>query len=199
MKGSAMDWHRRITGLCTALAVAVAIGVSSPAAAQDELPTNAMLSDEELASARAGFTLAGLEISLGADMRTYVDGELALHTIVSWVGNQHTTERWVSDALTPADADALGGVLANGHIFMRLNDQPVFLANDGQTALLQRSDGGFQNLVFNTANGVDLVQEADISIGLANFQAFQAAIAPSIFMSGLNDEIAWTSAGATGP
>ncbi len=177
--------------------LALALFLATPAAAE-EFPADALMSDEELGAARAGFTLGGLEISLGADLRTYLDGELVLRTIVNWTGGERSSERWASDALTLADADALDGMLANGHITMHLNGQDLFLANDGQTALLQRSDGGLQNLVFNTASGIDLRQEADISIGLANFEAFQSAIAPALFMSGINDAINYSAVGATG-
>jgi hypothetical protein len=198
MKGSAMNRQRIRTSLSFPIAIALLVGAPSSALAE-EFPIEAMLSEAELGQARAGFTIEGIEITLGADLRTYIDGELALQTIVSWVGDTRSTERWVSDALTPADAEALDGMLANGHIAMRVNDQDIFLANDGQTALLQRTDGGLQNLVFNTANGVDLRQEADIAIGLANFEAFQSAIAPSIFMSGINDAMNWSASGANGP
>lgn len=184
-------------GVRASIAIALLLAVPTPALAE-EFPLEAMLSKQELKDARAGFTLNGLEITLGADLRTYIDGELVLHTIVQWVGEDQSTVRWVSDSLTPADAEALDGVLSNGHIAMRVNDQDIFLANDGQTALLQRSDGGLQNLVFNTANGIDLRQEADIAIGLANFQSFEAAIAPSIFMSGINDAMNWSATGASG-
>lgn len=197
MKGSAV--YREYLPGRASLPIALALIAAAPMPAlAGEFPREAMLSAEELSAARAGFTIAGLEITLGADLRTYIDGELALHTTVRWEGDTRTTERWVSDALIPADADALDGILANGHITMQLNDQDIFLANDGQTALLQRSDGGLQNLVFNTASGIDLRQEADIAIGLANFEAFQSAIAPSIFMSGLNDAMDWSATGASG-
>ena len=161
------------------------VALPAPAFAED-LPQR--LSDEEMAAARGGFTVAGMEISLGAEMRTYLDGQLAMKTIVNWNDDGPTSDQWVSPYLQPATASALAGGLA-----MNVNDQPVFLANDGQTALLQRIDGRLQNLTFNTASGIDLRQEADISIAVSNYQAFQNAMAPSILMSGLADAISQSS------
>ncbi|GMM92716.1 hypothetical protein MTsN3n11_10180 [Qipengyuania sp. MTN3-11] len=182
-------------------AVASAMGllgaVPMPAGAE-ELPAASKLNEAELRSARAGFTIQGLEISLGADLRTYLDGELVLHTVVNWIGDQATSSRWVANTLTPADSAALGGVLANGHITMRLGDEALYLANGGQTALLQRSDGGLQNLIFNTASGVDLRQEADISISVSDLQGFQTAIAPGVLVSGLSEAMGGAAITANG-
>ena len=167
------------------------VALPAPAFAED-LPQR--LSDEEMAAARGGFTVAGMEISLGAEMRTYLDGQLAMKTIVNWNDDGPTSDQWVSPYLQPATASALaGGLFSNGRLAMNVNDQPVFLANDGQTALLQRIDGRLQNLTFNTASGIDLRQEADISIAVSNYQAFQNAMAPSILMSGLADAISQSS------
>lgn len=155
----------------------------------DNLPQ--LMSEAELGEARGGFSLNGLEIRLGAEMRTYVGGELVLRTIVSWDDSGPQSDQWVSPVLQPADTSAMrAGLLANGNLRMNLNGQPVFLANEGQTVMVQRVDGRLQNMVFNTASGIDLRQEADISLAIANYQDFRTAMAPAIMMSGLADALA---------
>ncbi len=59
------------------LGLAAALATAGPAGAQQsELPA---LSEPELAAERAGFiTAGGLQIGFGANVRTYVDGRLAL-------------------------------------------------------------------------------------------------------------------------
>lgn len=158
-----------------------------------------LLSDEEMSEARGGFTINGLEVSLGAEMRTYLGGELVLRTIVSWEDSGPQSEQWVSPLLQPVDAAAMrAGLLANGNLQMSVNSQPVYLTNEGQTALLQRVDGRLQNMIFNTASGTDLRQEADISLSIANYQDFRTAMAPAIMMSGLADAIAQSALSSIG-
>lgn len=164
----------------------------------DDLPR--ILSEQELADARGGFVIAGLELSLGAELRTYLGGELAMRTVVNWNDDGPQSEQWVSALLEPTTAASLGNSLfANGNLRLNLNGQNVFLANDGQTALLQPVDGRLQNMVFNTANGIDLRQEADISLAVSNYQTFREAMAPAILMSGLGEAISQTAIGATSP
>lgn len=171
-----------------------------PVSAQETPPDlPRLLTMEEMAEARGGFTIAGLEVNLGADLRTYLDGELVMQTIVTWENDGPNSQRWVSDLLTPASASGLeNGLLGNGSLAMNINGQEVFLANDGQTALMQQVDGGLQNLAFNTASGIDLRQEADISLAISNYQAFSDLMAPSILMSGLGEALSLTAVGATG-
>ncbi|WPZ02607.1 hypothetical protein T8S45_07015 [Blastomonas marina] len=158
-----------------------------------------LLSDEEMSDARGGFTINGLEIRLGAEMRTYLGGELVLRTIVSWEDSGPQSEQWASPLLHPVDAAAMrAGLLANGNLQMSVNSQPVFLTNEGQTALLQRVDGRLQNMIFNTASGTDLRQEAEISLSIANYQDFRTAMAPAIMMSGLADAIAQSALSSIG-
>ncbi|UVI39580.1 hypothetical protein [Qipengyuania spongiae] len=166
-------------------------------AQSDDLPQ--ILTESELAEARGGFVVAGMEIRLGADLRTYLNGELALRTTISWEDDGPKTDQWVSATLAPASALAIGGILANGNLALNVNGQPMFLANEGQTALLQRTDGQIQNVAFNTASGIDLRQEADISLAVANYQMFRDAMAPAILMSGLGDAISHAAIGATAP
>src|SRR3546814_12269408 len=80
-------------------------------------------------------------IAFGADIRSYVNDELALRTIVSWTPEGQTIERFVSPSLTAVDAAQVqGGILTSGGISMRVGDETVFLENNGQTARNQSTN-----------------------------------------------------------
>src|SRR3546814_6977629 len=99
------------------------------------------VSDEVLAAKSGGFAFKGMVIAFGSDIRSYVNDELALRTIVSWTHEGQTIERFVSPSLTAVDAAQVqGGILTSGGISMRVGDETVFLANNGQTALIQSTD-----------------------------------------------------------
>ena len=140
----------------------------------DELAALAAISDEELANYRGGFTWQGVQIGLGAEIRTFLNGELVLRTNISWTPAGAQTTQFVSGALTEAGAAQLQvGILTSGGITMRVGDQSVFLANGGQTAILHRTDGAIQNVMVNRANQVEALQEIDATLDLQNFGQFQ--------------------------
>ena len=148
---------------------------SAPAYADDNLTGFETLSDEELAGHRGGFTWQGIEVNLGAEILTYLDGQLVLQTNVSWTQAGAQTQQWVAGALTAADATQLqAGILTSGGISMNVGDANVFLANQGQTAFLHRTDGTIQNILVNTASNVQAFQEVDAVLDLGNFGQFQS-------------------------
>jgi hypothetical protein len=168
-----------------ALAAALIAGATSPAFAEITGGQSAMgedasvsdlpvVSDEELDQNRGGFTWEGVDINLGAEIRTYLDGALVLQTNISWTAAGANTTRFVSAALTPASAAQLqAGILSNGGISMHVGDQSVFLANGGQTAILQPTDGAIQNILINRASNISARQEIDAVLDLGNFGLFQ--------------------------
>jgi hypothetical protein len=136
-----------------------------------------VVSDEELASLRGGFSWQGVEIGLGAEVRTYLNGELVLQTNINWTAKGAQTTQLVSGALTSADAAQLqAGILSSGGITMRVGQETVFLANQGQTAILHRTDGAIQNVLINRASNIEARQEIDAVLDLENFGSFQQDI-----------------------
>lgn len=159
------------------LAIAPALFAASEARADDPLVDAAVVSDEVLAEQRGGFAFQGMVIAFGADIRSFVNDELALRTIVSWTPQGSTIERFVSPALTAVDASQIqGGILTSGGITMRVGNEQVFLANNGQTALVQSTDA-IQNVLINTASNVSLSQQVDAVLDISGYAPFRDALA----------------------
>jgi hypothetical protein len=167
------------------LALAPALLAASPPPTADPLLEHAILSDEILADQRGGFSWQGMEITFGADIQSFVNDQLALRTIISWTANGATVDRFVSPLLTAADAAQIqGGILTSGGITMRVGDESVFLANQGQTAFIQKTDA-IQNILINTASNVNLAQQVDASLDITGYDGFRDALA----MTQLSDAI----------
>jgi len=186
--------------LCVACSPSVAAAARSSAiddgADLTELP---IVPDPELAHDRGGFSWQGVEIGLGAEIRTYLDGALVLQTNISWTATGATTTQLVSGALAPADAAQLqAGLLANSGISMRGGDQSVFLANGGQTALYQRTDGAIQNVLINRASNISARQEVDATLDLHNFGQFQQQTSQSRIGDAIGDALNLGTLGAIG-
>jgi hypothetical protein len=177
-------------------ALVVAIGLVLPGAAQaaidhakgGEEPTPALATDDvyvavddtELSKQRGGFAIGGMDIRLGAEMRTYLNGDLVLSTIVNWDAAGATTTQMVSNTLTPAYQSALQSGFTTGQgVSLKLGDSPVFLANNGQTAIIQNTNGGIQNVVLNAADNINLVQQTDISLDLTGYAGFKTDLISS--------------------
>jgi hypothetical protein len=96
----------------------------------------------------------------------------------------------VSGALTAVDAAQLqAGILASGGITMRVGNESVFLANQGQTAILHRTEGAIQNVLINRASNVQARQEIDAVLDLGNFGAFQQDVVNSRLGNSLGEMV----------
>jgi hypothetical protein len=130
---------------------------------------------EELGEERGGFVLDGLDIKLGAEVQTLVNGELAMTSAIRWTDAGVQTSQYVSDALSaPTAAQLQAGLLKTGNISLNVGNSTVYLANDGQTALIQSVNSGFQNVVVNTANNTNIQMLVNATVDLSGYTAFQA-------------------------
>ncbi len=183
-----------------ALTTALILAPATPALADDDpLAAAVPLDDATLAEQRGGFRFEGMDIRLGADIKTFLNGELALQTRITIADGEYRQTQIASAALTLADADALrNSVLANGSMTMNIGDQRVYLANEGQTALIQGTDGALQNILVNTASNIDLNQEVNATLEIGGYQMFVSALATDQLRGALGEDIARAINGSFG-
>lgn len=180
------------------LAFAPALLAASEPAADDPLATAPVLADAVLDQQRGGFIFQGMRISFGADIRSYVNDELALRTVVSWTPDGSSIERFVSSALTAVDAAQIqGGILTSGGIRMRVGEDSVFLANNGQTALVHDANA-MQNVLINTASNVTLSQQVDATLDVSGYQGFRDALATTRLSDVIGAAVGAGTVGALG-
>lgn len=159
----------------------------------------ALVSDKDLDKLRGGFLVSGLDINFGADIRTYVNGDLLLHTVLNWSDEGAETVQTVAAGLSPVDAAALeNGVLSNGNIRMKVGDTPVYLINGGQTAIVHETGNGVQNMLINTANGFNSIQEVDATLNLSGYENFNANMMMDRISSAIDDVAGQAAIGALG-
>lgn len=190
--------HKTFPALAIAPFLLAAAEPAATVSHTDPLIDAATVSDEVLAEQRGGFSWEGMQISFGADIRSYVNDQLALRTIVSWTADGATVNQFVSPSLTAADAAQIhAGILTSGGIQMRVGDESVFLANDGQTALIHSTDT-IQNVLVNTASGVNLAQQIDAALDVSNYDGFRSALAMTRLSEALGSAVGAGTLGSLG-
>lgn len=142
---------------------------------------------DELAQQRGGFRVGSLDISLGAEIRSYVGDTLVMQTNISWTDVATKVQRTFSAGLSQNAATGLAsGLLEGGDLKIGLSNQAVFLANQGRTAFVQRTDGTIQNIIVNTASNVDLRQDVDVRIDIAGFASARTNVVTARIASALS-------------
>ena len=177
----------RSPGLMTTLLMTALF--AAPAVAQD----GPALDVRELESEVGGFqTPSGLEIGFGAEVRTYVDGKLALQTRLTWTdqGAVQTTEA--------TGGSDLGSAAGAG---IHLGASPgagVFVPGDnGGTVVLHGLDSDrISGLIFNTADNRDVRQEVNVTLNVPDLTAFQKDVAGQQLDLRLQDTVARALEGA---
>ncbi|WEK44016.1 MAG: hypothetical protein P0Y64_04070 [Candidatus Sphingomonas colombiensis] len=149
-----------------------------------------VLSDSEMAEAHGGFDWGGMNITFGADVQTYLNGQLALQTVVNWSANGATTQTIVGSQLTLADMTSATGGAGGIAIPQTISGSQVYFANAGQTALIQNANGALQNVLINAMANLNAVQQTNATVTLGNYTAFAAALHAGALNLGLGHEIA---------
>jgi hypothetical protein len=173
--------------------------MAEPPAGDEALFSQPTITDEELGEQRGGFQFEGMEIKLGADIRTFLNDELALHTVITVDENGYNRVQTVGAGLTLADADAIrNNVLSNGAIRMNVGDAQVFLANEGRTAIIHGNEGALQNILINTASNITATQDVNATLDLQGYDGFAATVTADQLGRSLGDDVMRAVSGAFG-
>jgi hypothetical protein len=187
MAGNA--WTSQLTGPESSSGTAV------PAASRDEFETLAVIGKDELDKLRGGFEIGGLQLDIGATIRTFIDGVQVLQSVVTLPGlagtvpgGQQSGVSAQTSAQLPGlqivDASA-GGLAALGDQIPAqvdlgaLNGASGVIVNDskGFTAALHLIDRSqIISALVNTANGRSLRQQVDVTVDIANFRQYQRMV-----------------------
>jgi len=136
----------------------------SAGAQQSDLPP---LSEAELAAERAGFiTAGGLQIGFGANVRTYVDGRLALETQLTWTAQGAVTER-IGDLSAVTAAGLPQG--AGWSVLPSLTGGETRVLHDLQS-------GRIASVVLNSASDRSIRQDTNITLTIPQLAELQARL-----------------------
>lgn len=175
--------------LAAALGLAALTMTPVPAAAQQA----SVIPDDELSELRGGYLVAGGVIfHFGAVVRTYVDGQLALESRLTWTETGPVAGQTLGNLPGAVDlGGALDEALAAGLDISALQGGQGILLSDanGATALVQNIQGGVQNLIINNADGRDLRQEVEINLTLPNLETLQRGYAVDRLGSAISQDI----------
>lgn len=127
------------------------------------------LSDAELDTLRGGIqTPLGLDIGFGATVRTFVNGQLALETRLTWTDAGPVTSE------TRADLSSITG----GPVFVgRLGEAVASTPGGATTILHDLADGRIASVIINTADNRTIRQETSITLTLPQLADLQSRIA----------------------
>ncbi len=163
-----------------------------------------VIEDQELDQLRGGFEFRGLQFEFGANIRTFIDGVLALESVISIAKDGMITQQNPATQINPDTTTGItnqlspdilmGGITADTVVDSDLNPQAtvdltgVADANGiviqdvkGYTAALhQVRRDQILSLIVNTASGRDLRQELDVNVTVDNFRQFQRSVRDSI-------------------
>ncbi len=143
----------------------------------------------EMSDIRGGFNVGGLEMAIGANIRTFVDGALVLESVARVTPSGLASQQVSSTAsppgggvtfnfgretdvalqeVAPSNVD-LGALAADNGV--AINDSNGFSA-----ALHRITQNQILGVIVNTADGRSLRQELNIEITVQNFGSFQQSV-----------------------
>lgn len=162
------------------MSVAVALAgmmMATESARADEFDALETSSDVELSDMRGGFMINGTQVSIGAQIRTLVDGAIALSTTVNWgaAGKQVIAEAGAGFRFgATSGPNAVSAVDPSGAIHVTHTTAPNDVVN-----LLVNSDS---NRVFQ--------QQSEFTITLQGFEATQSQFITDLLGMRLGADIA---------
>jgi hypothetical protein len=160
-----------------AMAIGGCLAFTGPAMADEQryetYDGSPVASAEQLRAMRGGLQIAGLDLSFGATVRTFVNGTLAAETVFTLNdagGMDRQTTIMNGAALTPVSGEA--AISTDNLNLPALAGASGFVINDpsgSAAALTNITLQHAQNIVINTVPGLDLQQLVDMSLTIQNF------------------------------
>ncbi|MGN6207855.1 hypothetical protein [Asticcacaulis sp.] len=172
-----------LLSLVFVLLAAPAVAQETVVPAQDLTASVAPLSPEELKEQVGGLrTPTGIEFGLGAIITTYVDGQQALQSHLTWTdqGVVETTDGGGSLAGAAGAGINLGGSVPGLYLPGE---------NGGTVVLHDLGDGRIGSVVLNTADNRDIRQETVINLDIPQLQQLQQDYAGQKFQMNLQDAV----------
>lgn len=177
--------------------------MSNPFESSGEFGNLPVISRSELAEMRGGLTIGGLKMEFGANVRTFIDGVLALETGVRFTDSgaaiQQGTSGGSSSGLAGSSVIVGGGagaalrdVLPSNVDLSALAGASGVVINDSQgstTALHQVTRDQIVSVLVNTAHNRHIRQELDVIVNVPNFKQFQQAVGNALLNSRIADAI----------
>lgn len=169
-KGSAL-----LTGCLLLLAMPQSFAFDASAPRQS-------LDDSVLDGIHAGFAdPSGLNVSLGAVMKSYVNGALVLESTMTVDAGSINFNQQLGAGAQPLATTASSALPMAG-------SGAVLAGPGGATTFLHGlSDRGLSNMVVNTANGRDIVQSMAITVAIPHLEQLQQQAALAGFTTQLHD------------
>jgi hypothetical protein len=144
------------------------------------------LSDAELESIRGGYIgINGMSFSLGAVMKSYVDGSVALESTMTMDATGLATTQQLGPAAQPLTAQAAASIA------LPVVPGAAIVPGDGGVTAFLHTLGSDQitNMVVNTASGRLIQQTTDVTVTIPNLTALQQQLALAGFATRLHDMV----------
>jgi hypothetical protein len=164
----------------------------------DPLRDSRAIGADDLEEMRGGFSIAGLDMELGASVRTYFNGVQVIETLINISpGSTTTTTTQLADmpgltVVVGDDYDTLAGLVMGEADLAGLRGAGGAVLKDesGVTAALSRiTPDQFLGVVANTASGRDVRLEMSIDVTIRNFSDFQQQVRNVLFTHRLADAV----------
>lgn len=182
--------------VCLVVVDVLLAAAAQPARADDDNPFEelAAVSSDDLQDMRGGLQVGGLNLDIGANLRTYVDGRPALESVIRYtdVGTQiEHRPGSAGGASIPLVLNSAGNVTLGlrGVNPARFNGTGGVQINDARgniVAMHDASSGRITSVIINQSNGRDIRQELAIDVTVHNFAQFRDSLRGTVLNGRLN-------------
>ncbi len=145
------------------------------ASAADQWAQYSTTDDEVLGEQRGGFLVAdGIEFDFSASLETFIDGQSVMSTLMTWTpAGQKIEQTGLADGQTVQGVD-IQVLLAQSNLQMVNPASGTYVAGGKALAIQQIGANGIQNVLLNTADGLNIRQDLSVTLTLPNADQFQS-------------------------